>query len=71
MERSASTNVESWVESLMMRMLMIVIIGAMIASILGILAIKPFDRGSDAPPPVIQQPEPNSSSTSAEVPRSR
>ncbi|MEB3046501.1 hypothetical protein [Rhizobium mulingense] len=55
----------------MMRMLMIVIIGAMIASILGVLAIKPFDRGSDAPPPVIQQPEPNSSSTSAEVPSSR
>ncbi|MBY4630574.1 MULTISPECIES: hypothetical protein [Rhizobium] len=45
----------------MTRMLMILIIGAMIASILGILAIKPFDRGSnksDAPPPVIQQPEP-------------
>ncbi|ULR45738.1 hypothetical protein [Rhizobium sp. K102] len=28
----------------MTRMLMILIIGAMIASILGILAIKPFDR---------------------------
>ncbi|MDM9645363.1 hypothetical protein [Rhizobium sp. S163] len=37
------------------------IVGAMVASIFGILAIKPFDRGSDkndAPPAVIQQPEP-------------
>jgi len=44
-----------------MKMLMMIIIGAMIASILGILVIKPFDRGgnkSETPPPVIQQPEP-------------
>lgn len=44
-----------------MKMLMMLIIGAMIASILGILVIKPFDRGSgksETPPTVIQQPEP-------------
>ena len=44
-----------------MKMLMAIIIGAMIASILGILVIKPFDRGSgksETPPPAIQQPEP-------------
>ncbi|MDO3432980.1 hypothetical protein QWJ46_09805 [Rhizobium sp. CBN3] len=40
---------------------MVIIIGVMIASILGILVIKPFVRSSgkdEAPPPVIQQPEP-------------
>ncbi|WP_281033414.1 hypothetical protein [Rhizobium leguminosarum] len=40
---------------------MMIIIGAMIASILGILVIKPFDQGggkSQTTPPVIQQPEP-------------
>ncbi|WP_281408101.1 hypothetical protein [Rhizobium sp. P32RR-XVIII] len=37
------------------------IIAAMIASVLGILVVKPFDRGngkSDTPPAIIQQPEP-------------
>lgn len=41
-----------------MRNLMLVI---MVCLILGILAVKPFDRGSgksETPPPVIQQPEP-------------
>ncbi|WP_281032589.1 hypothetical protein [Rhizobium leguminosarum] len=40
---------------------MMIIIGAMIASILGILVIKPLDQGggkSQTPPPVIQLPEP-------------
>lgn len=44
-----------------MKMLMMIIVGAMIASILGILVIKPFDRGSgksETPLAVIQQPEP-------------
>ncbi|WP_261319823.1 hypothetical protein [Rhizobium leguminosarum] len=42
-------------------MLLMIIIGAMVASILSILVIKPFDKGggkSETPPPVIQQPEP-------------
>ncbi|WP_281015695.1 hypothetical protein [Rhizobium chutanense] len=40
---------------------MVIVIGLMIASILGILVIKPFVRGgvkNDTPPAVIQQPEP-------------
>ena len=44
-----------------MRMLMSLIVGAMVASIVGILSIKPFERGSDkndTPPAIIQQPEP-------------
>ncbi|MGO6985006.1 hypothetical protein [Rhizobium leguminosarum] len=43
-----------------MRMLLMSIIGVMVASILSILVIKPFDQGgkSETPPPVIQQPEP-------------
>lgn len=41
---------------------MLVIIVAMIASILSILVVKPFDKGGgndDTPPKTIQQPEPN------------
>ncbi|MBB4233707.1 hypothetical protein [Rhizobium esperanzae] len=40
---------------------MVIVIGVMVASIFGILVIKPFDRGggkNDTPPAVIQQPEP-------------
>ncbi|TCU17910.1 hypothetical protein [Rhizobium sullae] len=41
---------------------MLVIIAAMVASILSILVIKPFDKGAgkdDTPAATIQQPEPN------------
>lgn len=44
-----------------MRMLLMLIIGVMVASILSIPVIKPFVQGSgksETPPPVIQQPEP-------------
>lgn len=45
-----------------MRALMLVIIGAMVASILSIIVIKPFVTGnsqqSSEPPKAIQQPEP-------------
>ncbi|MBB3461441.1 hypothetical protein FHT92_002057 [Rhizobium sp. BK377] len=44
-----------------MRMLMMIILALMIASVVGILVVKMFDGGgtkSDKPPPVIQQPEP-------------
>jgi hypothetical protein len=47
---------------IVMRTLMLVIIAAMIASILSILVVKPFDKGGgndDTPPETIQQPEPN------------
>ncbi|MBB4230662.1 hypothetical protein [Rhizobium mongolense] len=41
---------------------MLIIIAAMIASILSILVVKPFDKGGgkdDTPPETIQQLEPN------------
>jgi hypothetical protein len=44
-----------------MRNLVLVIMVCLVGLILGILAVKPFDRGSgksETPPPVIQQPEP-------------
>lgn len=45
-----------------MRMLMMFILAAMVASVLGILAVQMFDTGGGAnskqPPAVIQQPEP-------------
>ena len=45
-----------------MRLLMMLILAAMVASVVGILGVKMFDRGgsgkSDTPPAVIQQPEP-------------
>ncbi|WP_454853983.1 hypothetical protein [Rhizobium binxianense] len=44
-----------------MRNLMLVIMVCLVALILSILVIKPFDRDSgksETPPPVIQQPEP-------------
>lgn len=44
-----------------MRLLMMIILAAMIASVVGILAVKMFDGSgtkSKTPPPVIQQPEP-------------
>lgn len=47
-----------------MRMLMMLILALMIASVVGILGVKMFDGDaggngkSETPPPVIQQPEP-------------
>ncbi|MBB3441237.1 hypothetical protein [Rhizobium sp. BK379] len=44
-----------------MRMLMMLILALMIASVVGILAVQMFGGGSakgDKPPAVIQQPEP-------------
>ena len=44
-----------------MKALMLIIVAGMIASILSILVIKPFEQGGsndDSPPAVIQQSEP-------------
>lgn len=46
---------------LIMKTLMLLIIALMVASVLSILVIKPFEQGSsndDTPPKTIQQPEP-------------
>jgi multisubunit Na+/H+ antiporter MnhG subunit len=46
---------------LIMKTLMLIIVALMVASVLSILVIKPFEQGGsndDTPPKTIQQPEP-------------